>query len=112
MSGVGNVDRATIEGFGQEWAAFDQSALTGEEYRRLFNGYFRIFPFDALPTNAEGFDLGCGSGRWAAGVAPRVGLLHCIDPSAQALGVATERLKGHANVAFHLGGRRYDFAGR
>lgn len=98
---AGNVDRATIKGFGEEWAAYDQSALVGEEYRRLFDGYFRIFPFTELPSAAEGFDLGCGSGRWAAGVAPSVGILHCIDPSDQALAVARERLKNTDNVRFH-----------
>lgn len=97
-----NLDRVTVEGFGQEWAAYDQSGLIGEEYRKLFDGYFRIFPFDHLPSNAEGFDLGCGSGRWAAGVAPLVGLLHCIDPSEQALAVARQKLKDQANVRFHL----------
>lgn len=96
-----NVDGATVEGFGLEWTAFDQSALTGEEYRKLFDGYFRIFPFDQLPPDAEGFDLGCGSGRWAAGVAPKVGVLHCIDPSVRALSVARDRLKDQANVRFH-----------
>ena len=96
-----NVDRATVEGFGREWSTYDQAALTGEEYRRLFDGYFRIFPFGELPPDAEGFDLGCGSGRWAAGVAPRIARLHCIDPSEKALAVARQRLKLQANVEFH-----------
>ena len=96
-----NLDRATVEGFGREWSAYDQSGLVGEEYRKLFDGYFRIFPFDELPPDAEGFDLGCGSGRWAAGVAPRVGLLHCIDPSKQALAVARQKLKNQTNVRLH-----------
>ncbi len=100
-NGSENVDRATVEGFGEEWSAFDQSALTGAEYRKLFDGYFGIFPFADLPANAEGFDLGCGSGRWAAGVAPAVGLLHCIDPSEQALEVARKRLAERTNVDFH-----------
>ena len=98
---AGNVDRATVKGFGEEWATYDQSALVGEEYRRLFDGYFSIFPFADLPAAAEGFDLGCGSGRWAAGVAPRVGLLHCIDPADQALAVARRRLSHADNVRFH-----------
>jgi len=61
-----NLDAATVKGFGEEWSAFDQSELQGTEYRKLFEGYFGIFPFDNLPSGAEGFDLGCGSGRWAA----------------------------------------------
>jgi SAM-dependent methyltransferase len=51
---------------------------------------------------AEGFDLGCGSGRWAALVAPHVAKLHCIDPSNKALDVARRRLKGIGNVDFQL----------
>ena len=90
-----------IRGFGQEWSAFDQSDLAAEEHRELFGRYFRIFPWGGLPQNAEGFDLGCGSGRWAAEVAPRVGKLHCIDPSEPALEVARRRLANMRNVAFH-----------
>lgn len=97
-----NVDRKTVDGFGEEWAAYDQSALGGAEFEALFDAYFGIFPFAALRPDAEGFDLGCGSGRWAAGVAPRVGLLHCIDPAEKALEVARRRLASAANVRFHL----------
>lgn len=96
-----NIDRATVEGFGDEWAAFDQRRLGADEYERLFEGYFGIFQFDRLPAGAEGFDLGCGSGRWAAGVAKRVGRLHCIDASPKALAVARERLAHDSNVEFH-----------
>ena len=97
-----NIDRETVRGFGEEWAAFDQSKLVGREYEKLFHGYFGIFGFADLPEQAEGFDLGCGSGRWAAGVAPKVGRLHCIDPSEQALAVARRRLAAVPNVDFHL----------
>jgi SAM-dependent methyltransferase len=97
-----NVDPKTIAGFGREWEQFDQSKLVGEEYDDVFAGYFGIFPFEDLPPLAEGFDLGCGSGRWAAGVAPLVGKLHLIDPAEQALDVARKRLEGFGNVSFHL----------
>ena len=97
-----NLDAKTVVGFGREWDHFDQSKLVGEEYDDLFSAYFGIFPFDDLPEDAEGFDLGCGSGRWAAGVAPRVGKLHLIDPADQALEVARKRLAGAGNVSFHL----------
>lgn len=97
-----NIDRATVEGFGAEWAAFDQTGLGTAEYDALTDAYFHIFPFDALPANAEGFDLGCGSGRWAARVIDRVGILHCIDPSAEALDVARKRLGAHPKARFHL----------
>lgn len=99
-----NIDSRTVAGFGEEWAAFDQSALDEQEHRELFDRYFSIFPFERLPTDAEGFDLGCGSGRWAALVAPRVGKLHCIDPSDKALAVARQALGSRRNVEFHLAG--------
>jgi SAM-dependent methyltransferase len=96
-----NVDQKTVDGFGEEWTAFDQQRLGDREYAALFENYFAIFPFDRLPPNSEGFDLGCGTGRWALGVAPRVGMLHCFDPSPKALAVARRRLGhiGHVNFA-------------
>ena len=97
-----NIDEETVAGFGQEWETFDQSRLDGAEYDKIFSGYFDIFSFEELPSDAEGFDLGCGSGRWAARVAEKVGRLHCIDPSEKALDVARTRLAGRTNVTFHL----------
>ena len=99
-----NIDEATVVGFGEEWAAYTQEALDPAEQRRLFDQYFSLFPFDRLPEGAEGFDLGCGTGRWAALVAERVGRLHCIDPAGKALAVARRRLGDVANVAFHENG--------
>jgi ubiquinone/menaquinone biosynthesis C-methylase UbiE len=98
---AGNVDHRTVEGFGEEWAAFTQEELSPSEHERLFDQYFSVFPFDNLPDDSEGFDLGCGTGRWAALAAPRVGRLHCIDPAGKALDVARRRLKSAANVIFH-----------
>jgi SAM-dependent methyltransferase len=98
-----NIDDAVVRGFGDEWGRFDQADLTGPDYEQAFNAYFHIFPWHLLPPNAEGFDLGCGSGRWARGVAPRVGTLHCIDPSSEALDVARRNLTGLTGVRFHLG---------
>lgn len=66
----------------------------------MFDNYFNIFPWDALPATAVGFDLGCGSGRWATLVAPRVGHLHLIDPS-DAIGVARRNLASQTNCSFH-----------
>ena len=100
MQGRVNVDAKTVEGFGQEWERFDQSALPEAERVRIFQSYFTVFPWESLPYRAEGFDLGCGSGRWAQLVAPRVGTLHCIDPS-DAIDIARRNLAGHANCAFH-----------
>jgi len=104
LANAENRDRRTVEDFGREWAAFDQTQLDEEEHKRLFDSYFAIFPFDDLPPDAEGFDLGCGSGRWAALVAPKVGKLHCVDPAEEALEVCKRRLGGYRNVEFHLAG--------
>ena len=68
--------------------------------KRVFGDYFAIFPWEQLPPNAEGFDMGCGSGRWARFVAPHVGRLHCIHPSS-ALAVACQALADQPNVQFH-----------
>jgi ubiquinone/menaquinone biosynthesis C-methylase UbiE len=95
-----NVDLKTIEGFGDEWSRFDQSELSRDELETMFENYFHIFPWDKLPKNAVGFDLGCGSGRWARLVAPRVGKLHLIDPS-EALDVAKKNLADQSNCEFH-----------
>jgi SAM-dependent methyltransferase len=101
IPGSANVDAATIASFGEEWTRFDQSDLPAEDLERMFRGYFGLFPFDALPQDAEGFDMGCGSGRWARLVAPRVGRLNCIDASGEALAVARRMLAQNPNVAFH-----------
>lgn len=95
-----NVDPDVVMGFGQEWEAFDQSALSNKERQALFNAYFSIFPWDQLPDDAVGFDAGCGSGRWAALAALRVGHLHCVDPSS-AIDVARRNLQSVSNCSFH-----------
>ena len=98
-----NVDKTVVEGFGDEWERFDQSALSLEESSMMFEGYFSIFPWEILKPDAVGFDLGCGSGRWAKLVAPRVGKLHCIDPSS-AINIARRNLKENLNCEFHHSG--------
>jgi ubiquinone/menaquinone biosynthesis C-methylase UbiE len=115
-----NADPTVTTGFGREWSTFTQSdqSLELAERERLFAEYFRIFPWSELPADAEGLDAGCGSGRWAFLVAPRVGQLHVLDASREALEVAKANLAGQANVAFHyasvsdipLADRSLDFA--
>ena len=102
MTTPGNVDQDTVDGFGDEWRRFDQGEVSAAEQAALFDAYFAVFPWAALPADAVGFDLGCGSGRWAARVAPRVGRLHAIDPAADALAVAQRNLAHLPNVETHL----------
>ena len=98
-----NSDRPTILGFGEEWKKFDQTGLQEAELHELFERYFDIFPWHKLPKSAKGFDMGCGSGRWAKLVAPRVSTLHCVDPS-DAIGVAEKNLADYKNCVFHRAG--------
>jgi ubiquinone/menaquinone biosynthesis C-methylase UbiE len=99
-----NIDQNVVNDFGSEWGRFDQTDLTYDELLDMFNAYFSIFPWNSLKKNAVGFDLGCGSGRWAKLVAPKVGQLHCIDPSSEALNVAKQNLDGEKNCIFHQAG--------
>jgi len=98
------VSMSVIDSFGQEWSRFDQAAIDDSELATMFDYYFHIFPWKAIPQDAIGFDLGCGSGRWAKLVSPRVGRLHCIDPSDSALTVARRNLQDRSNCEFHLAG--------
>ena len=95
-----NIDNKTIESFGDEWSRFDQEKLNDQEIKYLFDKYFHIFPWSLLPDKAEGFDMGCGSGRWAALVAPKVEKLNCIDPSKKALDITRKKLKNYSNTKF------------
>ncbi len=97
-----NIDKQVVAGFGDEWSRFDQSELSKDELEQMFDNYFNIFPWEKLSAEAVGFDLGCGSGRWAKMVAPRVGKLHLIDASEEALAVARRNLQGADNCEFHL----------
>ena len=95
-----NLDIDTVASFGDEWSRFDQSDLSPAEAEKIFGEYFAVFPWGKLHKNATGFDMGCGSGRWAKLMAQRVGHLHCIDPSS-ALDVARVTLASTSNVSFY-----------
>ena len=97
---MSNIDKKTVKSFGDEWTRFDQRGMPESEAKTRFEEYFAVFPWDNLPINAEGFDMGCGTGRWARWVAPKVGKLHCIDPS-DAIKVAEINLSDHENVSFY-----------
>ncbi|MDR7921518.1 class I SAM-dependent methyltransferase [Thermosynechococcus sp. HY213] len=94
-----NYDPKVVESFGSEWTSFNHLEVSESELEKLFLDYFRIFPWDILPPNAVGFDMGCGTGRWAKFVAPRVGILNCIEPS-DAIEVAQSMLRDFHNINF------------
>ena len=95
-----NLDKKTVESFSDQWVRYDQSGMDNNEALRIFNNYFSIFPWKKLKKSAEGFDMGCGTGRWAQFVAPKVGKLHCIDPS-QSIQVAKKKIKKYKNIKYH-----------
>ena len=99
-----NKDQKVIEDFGDEWTDFTYESKTIDqaELKKNFLQYFSIFPWNNIPNDAEGFDMGCGSGRWAQFVAPKVHSLNCIEPS-KALDIAKVNLQKLDNISFYRG---------
>jgi SAM-dependent methyltransferase len=99
-----NLDPATVHGFGREWRQFTQEtgSLSEADKAEIFRSYFDIFPWHLVGSDSVGADIGCGSGRWATLVAPRVRRLLACDASAEALAVARRNLEGHPNVDLQL----------
>src|SRR5690348_7612361 len=103
MLGMGrNLDEHTAQGFDLIWKRYSlaDAHAADVEAAEAFDAYFSVFPLERL-AGAEGFDLGCGNGRIAVSVAPRVGFLHCIDPSAAGLASARQAMRPLRNVDFH-----------
>ena len=98
---MNNLEKEVINDFGNEWRAYNQSSLKKSEIEKLFVNYFQLFPFDRINKKSIGFDMGCGSGRWASFIAPKVKTLNCIEPSKKALYVAQKNLKEHKNCEFY-----------
>ena len=95
-----NIDKKVVSDFGREWDKFNHLDMDNSSLKTSFDSYFSMFPFETLPNNAEGFDMGCGSGRWAKFVAPLTYKLNCIDPSELALKQASQNLSIHSNCNF------------
>lgn len=95
-----NLDVQTVRGFGDEWSRFTQEQLGADVREQIFSDYFSLFDWAALPPDAVGADIGCGSGRWAQVVAPRVGHLVLVDASPEALEVAKSNLGNVPNASF------------
>ena len=95
-----NTEQKVIKDFGDEWSAYPQDNLEGDELNEIFKKYFSIFPQPFLNSESVGFDMGCGSGRWAKFIAPKVKKLTCIDPSSKSLVVAKKNLSEFSNCKF------------
>ena len=89
----------TINSFGEEWLKFNQNSLDKKYLKYDFDKYFKVFPFSLINNESEGFDMGCGTGRWAQFIAPKVKKLNCIEPS-DAINVAKNKLNGLDNINF------------
>lgn len=98
---MANVNVKTVEGFGLQWHDFDQSGVSSEELRGIFDLYFELFPWSRVNLDSVGADAGCGSGRWAGFMAPRVKRLICVDASPGATAVARKSLGAFPNVEVH-----------
>jgi len=96
---MNNKDDKVIEEFGDEWTDFNYSEIDTEKLKENFEQYFFVFPWDLISNESTGFDMGCGSGRWAQFVAPRVKHLNCVEPS-NAIDVARNNLKKFDNISF------------
>ncbi|HIE82421.1 MAG TPA: class I SAM-dependent methyltransferase [Dehalococcoidia bacterium] len=97
-----NLDESTVDGFGDEWRRFQHENMDIVDREQMYDDFFKVFPWERLPKDAVGADVGCGSGRWAVMVAPQVGHLHLVDASPEALGVARKNMEAHSNCSFHI----------
>jgi len=101
-----NFDQKTIDDFGDEWNLFQQNKLSGKELINIYKNYFSIFPWNQINKSSIGADIGCGTGRWAYYVAPKIKTLYCVDPSSKALDIAKSNLNSNDNCVFlkeHVG---------
>ena len=94
-----NVDKNVVSDFGMEWDQYDQSQ-PDPKLKEAFLQYFSLFPEQYINAHSVGFDAGCGSGRWARYIAPKVKHLYCFDPSQKALNVAKRNLSKFDNCSF------------
>ena len=107
-----------------------------EKEIKIFNKNFKIFlneqvfepnltttlliesSYKVVKKNDKILDLGCGSGRWAQFVSPKVKKLTALDASEKTLSVAKKLLKNQSNINFLKGDvvnlsikdQSYDFA--
>ena len=114
---IDKIEKKVIKNFGQEWSNFDQSS-SDNELKKVFNDYFKIFPLNKLNKTSIGIDIGCGSGRWAKYILPKVKYMYLIDPSKESIKVAKKNLQNFDNSKFmnidveslNLINEKFDFA--
>ncbi len=97
---MNNKNNKVIEEFGDEWSKFNYSKINTFKLKKNFDEYFAIVPENFFSNKSIGFDMGCGSGRWAQFVAPKVKHLNCIEPSG-AIDIAKYNLKNFNNISYY-----------
>ena len=75
----GNIDKKTVESFGDEWTKF--SSFDAAEIERMGNEYFDLLPTTSVNHDSNVLDVGCGTGRWSYYLSPKVKFIEAIDPS-------------------------------
>jgi len=74
-----NIDKKTVESFGEEWTKF--SSFDSAEIERMGNEYFDLLFKTPVNENSYVLDVGCGTGRWSYYLSPKVKFIEAIDPS-------------------------------
>lgn len=95
-----NIDKSTVDSFGQEWKAFHE--FSEKDLQRLGDSYFDIVTDGMINSETIAADFGCGSGRWTKYIAPRVKRIAAIDPS-DAIFAADELLADTPNAELFKG---------
>ncbi len=96
-----NIDKGTVDSFGQEWNAFHE--FGDRDLQRLGDSYFDIVTNEMINNeNTIAADFGCGSGRWTKYIANRVKKIAAIDPS-DAIFAADEVLAETPNAELFKG---------
>jgi len=90
-----NVDRKTVESFGDEWEAFH--GFDEKEIQKLGDEYFDIINREMLNESSSVLEVGCGSGRFLKYLSDKAGLVVGVDPS-DAVYAANDLLGKKENV--------------
>ncbi|MDB9897702.1 class I SAM-dependent methyltransferase [Gammaproteobacteria bacterium] len=96
---MNNKDSKVIEEFGEEWSRYKYDSIDQAKLMENFEQYSSIFPWHIISNQSEGYDMGCGTGRWAQFFSPKVKTLNCIEPSI-AIEVAKENLATFSNIKY------------
>lgn len=74
-----NIDRHTVESFGDEWQAFH--GFDEKEINKLGSEYFDIVTPQMVNESTTLLEVGCGSGRFLKYLSSKAGFLVGVDPS-------------------------------